>query len=149
MTVLPQQVQGCAQQQDRNGGQSQDHQHILYHFLWAKRARPPHTVYACDKWLGMVSPSPRDPLRRDLRFPASPGEAITLDIIVCRDSGPQAISQMALQLQVAQGLKWGSPGKGSKLYLPMEERLIGRALGKEEHIDKVDEDTGSCGGAGS
>lgn len=56
---------------------------------------------------------------------------------------------MALQLQVAQGLKWGSPGKGSKLYLPMEERLIGRALGKEEHIDKVDEDTGSCGGAGS
>lgn len=54
MTVLPQQVQGCAQQQDRNGGQSQDHQHILYHFLWAKRARPPHTVYACDEWLGMV-----------------------------------------------------------------------------------------------
>lgn len=55
---------------------------------------------------------------------------------------------------MAQGLKWGFPGKGSELYsslayLPMEEWLIGRALGKEEHIDKVDEDTGSCGGTGS
>lgn len=46
VTVLPQQVQGCAQQQDRNGGQSQDHQHILYHFLWAEGKATTQCVHA-------------------------------------------------------------------------------------------------------
>lgn len=45
LAVLAQQVQGCSQQQDRNGGQSQDHQHVLYHFLWARRTRQPCTVH--------------------------------------------------------------------------------------------------------
>lgn len=45
VAVLAQQVQGCAQQQDRNGSQSQDHQHVLYHFLWARKARQPCTVH--------------------------------------------------------------------------------------------------------
>lgn len=39
LAVLAQQVQGCAQQQDGNCDQSQDHQRILYRFLWARRAR--------------------------------------------------------------------------------------------------------------
>lgn len=49
VTVLPQQVQGCAQQQDRNGGQSQDHQRVLYHFLGARRARQPTTHCICKQ----------------------------------------------------------------------------------------------------